>query len=223
MRSLFIVLMAVISGGTAFAASCPKCKGQLLETDAFCAGCGLDILEWRRQTSYRRQPSGQGGQWTSDNGASRSSSKTFDASEYPFSGTMPYYMKKSDLKTPVKIGVVPKLSLPWDDGCSVYGLNLAVLAASSHTQYGLSVGGIGNTCHTAGGIFCGLFNMSHETYGLQVGFFNSADKLKGFQIGIINFASPRYSTAVQIGVFNTFKHGFNGDGGWFFPGINVCF
>jgi len=222
MRKLFIVLTAIFYGGMAFAASCPKCNGPLLSTDAFCAGCGLDILEWRRQSSYRRQSSVQSSQRTSGSDTNRSGSRTFDASEYPFTGTTTYYLEKSDLKTPVKFGFASKLALPWDDCCSIYGLNLAVLAGSCHTQYGLSICAIGNTCYTAGGICFGLFNMSHEASGLQVGFYNSADKLKGIQIGIANFASPRDSIGMQIGVFNTFKHGFDGDG-WFFPGINICF
>lgn len=222
MRKLLIVMMAIFCGGMAFAASCPKCNGPLLASDAFCAGCGLDILEWRRQSSYQRQSSGQNGQRALGVDTNRSGSRAFNASEYPFMGTMACYLEESDLKTPVKFGFASKLALPWDDCCSIYGLNLAVFAGSCHTQYGLSVCAVGNTSHTAGGICFGLFNICHDAAGLQVGFYNSADELKGIQIGIANFASPRDSIGMQIGVFNTFKHGFDGDG-WFFPGINICF
>lgn len=200
-----------ICASALFGHQCSRCRFQMADEDKFCQKCGAN----RYEKVVERGNSGQGHVLSHKSNAS-------DISEYPFTGTMLFYMRKSDLITPLKLSLFDPVALPWDDSCTIYGMQLAVLGGSCHTLYGLNVCGIGSNLHTLGGISCGWFNMSHDVCGAQIGFFNTADRLKGLQIGIINFADSKNATGIQIGVFNTFKSGYNGDG-WFFPGINICF
>ena len=222
MQRLFIFLLVLSFCGASFAELCPKCNAIVLQTDAFCAGCGSNVLSWRSHRPEQPKIPSQGSQGLAAQRAPASRTSSSDHSGYSFSGTMLSYMRKSDLTTPLKLSLIGSAALPWDDGCTVYGLHLGVVNGSCHTLYGFNVCGIGGTLHTFGGISCGLFNMSHDVCGAQIGFCNMADKLKGLQIGIMNFADPNGSAGVQIGIFNTCKAGFDGDG-WFFPAINVCF
>ena len=222
MKRLFMFLFVLFSCGASFAESCLKCSAILLQTDAFCAGCGFNVLSWRNRHLEQPKAPPQGSQGLVVQRASAGNTSASVHSEYPFTGTMLSYMRKSDLTTPLKLSLIGSAALPWDDGCTVYGLHLAVVNGSCHTLYGFNVCGIGGNLHTFGGISCGMFNMSHDVCGAQIGFFNMADKLKGLQVGVINNADPNGSAGIQIGIFNTCKAGFDGDG-WFFPGINVCF
>ena len=222
MKRLFMFLLVLSSCGASFAELCPKCSAAVLHTDAFCAGCGFDVLTWRNRRLEQPKAPFQSSQDLVERRSSVRQTSTPDLSEYSYTGTMLSYMKKSDVVTPLKLSLIGPAALPWDDGCTVYGLHLAVLSGSCHTLYGFNACGIGDNLHTLGGISCALFNMSHNACGFQIGFLNMADKLKGLQIGVINFADPNGSAGIQIGIFNTCKAGVNGDG-WFFPGINVCF
>jgi len=223
MKTILLFLLVLISCELAVADSCPGCSAAVLRTDAFCAGCGYDISAWRKkQRIIERQTTTQNVPRMREDVQPQIKSLANDLSEYSYSGTMAYYMHKSDVVTPIKLSLIGKLALPWDDECTVYGLQLGALGGACHTIYGFNICCIGNMSHTFGGISCGLFNICHEANGIQIGFYNSADVLRGLQIGVANYADPKNSIGVQIGAFNTFKSGFVGDG-WFFPIINVCF
>ena len=222
MRNLLLFSIVFILGECALADLCTECNAEVLSTDAFCASCGYDVSAWRKRLVSQRPKTQQDDQRPPVQKAPSRSSARPDISDYVYTGATMHYMTPSDTITPIKLTVVDKIALPWERNSVVYGLHLAALGGSCHTIYGLNIAGIGNNCHTMGGLGFAIFNQVHEFYGAQLGFVNLVDELKGVQVGIINFADPRKSVGIQIGVFNSFKSAYEGDG-WFFPGINVCF
>lgn len=223
MRKLFIVLMAIFSGEMAFAASCPKCNGPLLATDAFCAGCGLDILEWRRrQSSPRPQSSGQSNQGGLYN--------RYDS-----------YKQNEDSYTLFKIGFGGVASLPSMSNANVYGmsieggsigdtlcglglgcfgefknvfgvqcgvmgnLNMGNVNSVEALVYGLQIGGIFNVDGTVYGlqVACMLNGAWNNMYGIQIaGLGNSAGCMHGIQIGFFNGDKNVNMEGIQIGIIN---------------------
>ena len=197
-KAILVLVLSMVCSANATEYYCKGCGGALLRTDTFCTKCGAKITVW--PDMHPSQPT-KGKDYT------------------PVAG-IPENYPKSDLTTPLKISIIDKISLPWDEHCTVYGLHIAALGDSCHSIYGISACGIATTCHTLGGIGVGLFSLFHAVYGIQVGFFNAADELYGLQIGVVNLAGPGKTKGVQIGMFN--QIGMNNEG-WFMPVINMCF
>lgn len=220
MRKSFVCLLFVLLCGVAVAELCPRCKTTVLPTDAFCADCGFGVSEWRRQREVRRSAPVR----VVHKSVSRNvqpASQPIATVNYGLSG-IDRNMKKSNVVTPLKFGLVGAAGLPWDENCVVHGANFSVWWGTCHTVNGFCISGFANRYHTMRGISVGFANSGCDLMGLQVGFMNAVDELKGIQIGIINIADSRMSSGIQIGVFNIFKPGW-ADSGRTIPGINVCF
>ncbi|MCK9583098.1 MAG: hypothetical protein M0Q46_05780 [Endomicrobiales bacterium] len=100
--------------------------------------------------------------------------------------------------TPVKLSLVPELSIPSDKAVS--GLDLSI-ASNVDTVEGLQLawifGGVDSKiegvqysfvskANVVKGVQLGFYNGANDVTGLQWGFINVADKLKGVQIGLVN-------------------------------------
>jgi hypothetical protein len=123
---------------------------------------------------------------------------------------------KSDVVTPLKLSLGGAAGIPWDEKCTVVGLDASIFILGNYAVYGIGVGGLGAMSRESFGVFCsgmvmeseifggirvsGILNESKESYGLEIALSNSAENLYGMQIGIENNANKM--RGVQIGVLN---------------------
>jgi hypothetical protein len=138
---------------------------------------------------------------------------------------------KSDTRTPLKLSLATMYGLPWDDKCSVYGIDIAGLVSKNFVVFGIGLSGLAGYSREAVGLFasgCGVVtetcvgasvgglvsvtkemsgmqiacgNESEILCGIQIGFQNRATVLRGLQIGVMNY-SGNDTMGVQIGIFN---------------------
>lgn len=101
--------------------------------------------------------------------------------------------------TPVKLSLIPQLSVPEDK--AVVGLDLALIATNVDSVEGLQLafifGGIDKNltgvqwsfvskANVVNGVQLGFYNGANDVTGLQFGWINVADKLNGVQLGLVN-------------------------------------
>lgn len=138
---------------------------------------------------------------------------------------------KSYCVTPLKLSLATMYGIPWDDKCSVYGIDIAGLVSKNFAVFGIGVSGVLSYSNESGGLFVsgggvvstkcvgisagGLVAIAKEMYGLQIagnnesevlcgiqiGLQNRATVLRGVQIGGINY-SGNDTIGIQIGLFN---------------------
>lgn len=130
--------------------------------------------------------------------------------------------------TPLKISLLPKLSIP--SGNVVTGVGLGLLGSRDNKVYGINgsyiysrveqkmiglEGGIYNVVDgkmigiqtgvvsltgTLYGAQYGIFSKAGTTYGVQIGYINVASTMNGIQFGLINYT--QYIKGLQIGIVN---------------------
>ena len=88
----------------------------------------------------------------------------------------------------LKVSIAGVVGLPWDDACSVYGADLSVFCAQSHSVVGISAG-LGVDCYSSYGISIGYGCNIYEVYGITVGCLTTNHKMQGMSLALFNRSS----------------------------------
>lgn len=103
-------------------------------------------------------------------------------------------------RTPLSLGIVNPVQLPWGNDWNVCGLRVSLIYGRCNNLTGLDLGLLNTVEADLIGIQAGLLNSVSRTRGLQIGLINCTYYLKGVQIGLVNYAEGAHG--LQIGAVN---------------------
>ena len=101
--------------------------------------------------------------------------------------------------TPLSLGLVAPVQLPWGDW-NVRGVRVSLLYGRCSDLTGLDLGLWNTVNEDAVGLQMGVVNAVARLNGVQAGCFNGAIYFKGLQVGLINYAEG--ARGIQIGLIN---------------------
>lgn len=103
-------------------------------------------------------------------------------------------------RTPLLLGIVNPVQLPWGNEWDVCGLRMSLLYGRCTNLTGLDLGLANTVEEELCGLQIGLLNTTARTRGVQVGLINCTYYLKGVQVGLVNYAEG--ARGLQIGLVN---------------------